>query len=158
MLQRQIKKSRWIISAILVLIASSGLASAILYNYAPGLISQTSISPTATYTGQLGVSFQGRYHYLTAVPKCRHNLFGCVASDEIVFYLETNTTVIRLIFYCGIAPDFCVRADQLPFSDGALIHVKGTLIEPSKWAIDQFEPTLNFSADLYVFYYTAISS
>jgi hypothetical protein len=80
-----------------------------------------------------------------------------VASDEVVFYLETNTTVIRLIFYCGVAPDFCVRADQLPFSDGSLIYVKGTLIEPSKWPTSQFEPTLTFSADLYIFNYTAIS-
>jgi hypothetical protein len=157
MLERLIKKSRWVTSAILVLMASLGLASAVLYSYAPGLIGQTSISPTATYTGQLGVSFQGRYHYLTAVPKCRHNLFGCVASDEVVFYLETNTTVIRLIFYCGVAPDFCVRADQLPFSDGSLIYVKGTLIEPSKWPTNQFEPTLSFNADFYVFNYTAIS-
>jgi hypothetical protein len=69
MLERLIKKSRWVTSAILVLMASLGLASAVLYSYAPGLIGQTSISPTATYTGQMGVSFQGRYHYLTAVPK-----------------------------------------------------------------------------------------
>src|SRR3972149_9859309 len=107
MLRGPIKKSRWITSAILVLMASLGLASAVLYNYAPGLIGQTSISPTATYTGQMGVSLQGRYHYLTAIPKCRHNLFPCLTPDEVVFYLETNTTVIRLIFYCGVVPDFC---------------------------------------------------
>jgi len=157
MLVRLIKKSRWITSAILVLMASLALASAVLYNYAPGLISQTSISPTTTYTGQMGVSLQGRYHYLTAVPKCRHNLFGCVASDEVVFYLETNTTIIRLIFYCGIVPDFCTRADQLPFTDGDSIHVKGTLIQPSKWPTTQFEQTISFNADLYVFHYDAIS-
>ena len=158
MLRGPIKKSRWITSAILVLMASLGLASAVLYNYAPGLIGQTSISPTATYTGQMGVSLQGRYHYLTAVPKCRHNLFGCVTSDEVVFYLETNTTIIRLILYCGPVPDFCVRADQLPFSDGAVIYVKGSLIEPSKWPTNQFEQTLSFNADLYIANYTAISS
>ena len=102
----------------------------------------------------MGGSFQGRYHYLTAVPKCRHNLFGCAAPDEVVFYLETDTTVIRLIFYCGIVIDFCVRADQLPFRDGATIYVKGTLITPSKWPTDQYEPTMHFSGDLYVFEYT----
>ena len=162
MLRGPIKKSRWITSAILVLMASLALASTVLYNYAPGLgylIGETpTISPTATYTGEMGVSFQGRYHYLTAVPKCRHNLFGCAASDEVVFYLETNTTIIRLIFYCGPVPDFCVRADQLPFIDGTLIYVKGTLTQPSKWRTSQFEQTLSFNADLYIANYTAISS
>ena len=157
MLQRQIKKSRWVTSAILVLMASLGLASAVLYSYAPGLISQTPISPTATYTGQMGVSFQGRYHYLTAVPKCRHNLIPCSTPDEVVFYLETNTTVVRLVFYCGVAPDFCTRADQLPFSNGATIYVKGTLIEPSKWPTDLFDPQLHFTKDLYVFHYAAVN-
>jgi len=160
MLRGPIKKSRWIPSAILVLMASLALASAVLYNYAPGLgylIGETpTISPTATYTGEMGVSFQGRYHYLTAVPKCRHNLFGCAASDEVVFYLETNTTVIRLIFYCEVVPDFCTPADQLPFSEGAVIYVKGTLIEPSKWPANEFEPYISFNADLYVFQHNEI--
>ena len=161
MLRGPIKKSRWITSAILVLMASLALASAVLYNYAPGLgylIGPTSISPTATYTGQMGVSFQGVYHYLTAVPKCRHNLFGCVTSDEFVFYLETNITIIRLIFYCGVVPNFCTSADQLPFSDGDLILVKGTLIEPSKWPTNLFNIELRFTADLYVFEYAAVKA
>ena len=112
---------RQVLSAGLVLIALLGLASAVLYSYLPGvgyLISPTSIPPTATYAGQMGVSLQGKYHYLTAIPNCRHNLLPCSTPDEVVFYLETNTTVIRLIFYCDPVHDFCVRADQLPFSDG----------------------------------------
>ena len=159
MLRGPIKKSRWIPSAILVLMASLALASAVLYNYAPGLgylIGPTSISPTATYTGQMGVSFQGVYHYLTAVPKCRHNWFPCVTPDEVVFYLETDTTIIRLILYCGVVSDFCTRADQLPFSEGAVIYVKGTLIEPSKWPANEFEPYISFNADLYVFQHNEI--
>src|SRR3989337_3692852 len=106
MLRGPIKKSRWITSAILILMSSLALASTVLYNYAPGLgylIGPTSISPTATYTGQMGVSFEGRYHYLTAVPKCRHNLIPCQTPDEVVFYLNsTEGAGIRLIFYCGV--------------------------------------------------------
>jgi hypothetical protein len=81
-------------------------------------------------------------------------------NDEVVFYLETSTTVIWLIFYCGIVsiPDFCARADQLPFRDGAAIYVKGILVTPSKWPTNQFDPALSFNADLYVFSYIAISA
>jgi len=158
-LRRRIS-SRQIISAALIAVAVLASASVLLYNVLPELgytIVPTSISPTATYTGQMGVSLHGTYRYVTAVPRCRQNPIPCSNPDETVFYLETNTTVVRLIFYCGVVPNYCTSPDQLPFSEGAVIFVKGTLIEPSKWPTTQFEPSKAFAADLYVFDYKTYS-
>lgn len=110
-------------------------------------------SPTATHSGYFSVSYTGVYHYVDAQPLCAQNFPPCLApTSEAVFYLTTENATIRLVFYCGL--DYCSNAQQLPFKDGAEIHVKGTLIRPSDWPTNQYQPTLRFFADLYVFNYT----
>mgnify|MGYP001119853495 CR=1 FL=1 len=150
------------VSILLVLAASIGLVSAAMTNrQLPGFenfyggIYARSQSPTVTYQGYLSMSFDGAYHYVAAEPLCRKTFPPCLAPDEVVFYLETERGTVRLIFYCGL--DYCSRATQLPFSDGAHIYVKGTFLEPSKWPAGQYEPNLQFIGDLYVFQNSTVS-
>lgn len=111
-------------------------------------------SPTATYSGYLSVSYTGIYHYEDAQPLCGQAFPPCLVPNEVVFYLATeNATTIRLVFYC--AADYCWDAHQLPFSDGARIYVQGTMLVPSRWPTSEYQPALQFIADLYVFNYTA---
>ena len=111
-------------------------------------------SPTATYSGFLSVRYTGVYHYVDAQPVCESSPL-CLVPSEIVFYLATeNATIIRLVFFCGAG--VCLSAEQLPFSDGMKINVQGTLIVPSSWQSSEYQPTLRFIADLYVFNYTTV--
>jgi hypothetical protein len=109
-------------------------------------------SPTATYSGYFSINYVGVYHYVQAVPVCRNAFPPCLSSDEALFYLNAKNGMIRLIFYCGgPVKYYCDSPSQLPFSDGACLHVKGTFLEPSKWPSDQYSPLMHFEGDLYVF-------
>lgn len=109
-------------------------------------------SPTATYQGYFSVNYVGIYHYIQAMPVCRTAFPGCLASSKAVFYMNAKNGTIQLIFYCGSKVKYyCDSPSQLPFSDGTCLHVKGTLLQPSKWPSDQFSPSIYFSGDLYVF-------
>ncbi len=109
-------------------------------------------SPTATYQGYLSINYLGIYHHVQAVPNCRSGFLPCATPDEALFFMNAKNGTIRLIFYCGSAVKYyCDIHSQLPFGDGACLHVKGTLIEPSKWPSRQYAPSMHFSGDLYVF-------
>ena len=110
-------------------------------------------SPTATHTGYVGVGYTGVYHYVTAQPVCAQTFPPCLVGNEVVWYLSTPNATIRLIFYCAVG--YCWNAQQLPFKDGDEIHVRGTLLCPSDWPTDKYQPTLRFFGDLYVFNYTS---
>jgi len=107
-------------------------------------------SPTLTQTGYLSVGYTGIYHYVDAQPLCAQSFSPClVPSSEVVFYLTTENATIQLIFYC--AAGYCYSAQQIPFKDGDRIYVKGTLLQPSDWPTNRYQPTLRFFGDLYVF-------
>jgi hypothetical protein len=109
-------------------------------------------SPTITHTGYFAVGYTGVYHYVDAQPFCAQSFPPClVPSSEVVFYLTTENATIQLVFYCGA--DYCYSAQQLPFKDGDRIYVKGTLLRPSEWPTNEYQPTLRFFGDLYVFNY-----
>ena len=144
--------ARILVSLILLTTTALGLVSAALY--AGSIFTTVSFhSPTATYTGSLSIGYTGVYPYLTAEPLCSHSLPPCGTPSELVWYLTTGNDTIRLIFFCG--PDTCSRAQQLPFHDGDRIYVKGTLLQPSNGPTIEYQPTLQFTADLYVFKYAA---
>lgn len=148
-----IRKSsvRSLVSLILVMTAALGLVSVVLNAENTSTVSFH--SPTATHTGYFSVSYTGVYHYVTAEPLCSMSFPPCWVPSEVVFYLTTENETVRLVFYCGL--DYCYSAQQLPFHDGDRIYVKGTLIQPSDWPTNKYQPTLQFIADLYVFKYTS---
>ncbi len=146
---RQKLSARSLVSLILAITAALGLVSAVL-NGTPTVPFH---SPTATHTGYFSVSYTGVYHYAIAQPLCSQNFPPCWAPGEVVWYLTTENATIRLIFYCGL--DYCSSAQQLPFHDEAKIYVKGTLLQPSEWPTSEYQPTLQFIGDLYVFKYAA---
>ena len=149
--RKRLKFSRYSISILLILVASIGLFSAITIH--SGIFYHTT-SPTMTYSGYLGISYNGTYHYVVAKPLCNKSFPPCFQKDEVVFYLDKGGEAIRLIFYCGTAvQDYCRSADEVHLVDGTCVHVKGTLLIPSSWPTNQFEPTLQFNGDLYVFQY-----
>ena len=141
--------ARSLVSLILAITAALGLVSAVL-NGTPTVPFHT---PTATHTGYFSVSYTGVYHYVTAQPLCSKNFPPCWIPSEVVWYLTTENATIRLVFYCGL--DYCTSPEQLPFRNGARIYVKGTLIEPSDWPTKNYQPTLQFGGDLYVFKFAA---
>ena len=109
-------------------------------------------SPTVTYSGYFSINYVGFYHYVQAEPVCRTAFPPCLASGEALFYMNAKNGTVQLVFYCGsIVKYYCESPTQLPFGDGACLHVKGTLIEPSKWPSNQFTPSMHFNGDLYVF-------
>jgi len=85
-----------------------------------------------------------------AQPLCAQTFPPCFGS-EVVFYLTTENATIQLVFYCGAG--YCYSAQQLPFHDGDRIYVKGTLLLPSDWPTNKYQPALRFFGDLYVFNY-----
>ncbi|MGD0175551.1 MAG: hypothetical protein ABSC50_01855 [Candidatus Bathyarchaeia archaeon] len=141
---------RSLVSLILLITAGLGAVSAVLN---AGNTPTAFHSPTATYTGYFSASYTGVYHYVEAQPLCSKNFPPCWVPSEVVFYLTTENTTVRLVFYCGL--DYCSSAQQLPFHDGDRIYVKGTLIQPSEWPTSKYQPTLQFNSDLYVFKYAA---
>jgi hypothetical protein len=140
-----------IVSGVLVISAILGLVS--------GVIIGTSVptvpfhSPTATHTGYFSISYTGVYHYVVARPLCDYNTPPCGLPGEVVWFLTTVNATIRLIFYCG--NDFCSGPEQLPFREGEIVYVKGTLLTPSEWPTNQYRPALEFLGDLYVFKYSS---
>jgi hypothetical protein len=109
-------------------------------------------SPTATYSGYFSIEYVGVYHYVQAMPVCRAAFPPCIATSEFLFYMNAKNGTIRLVFYCGhVAKYYCESPSQLQFSNGTCLHVKGTLLRPSKWPSDQYSPTMSFDGDLYVF-------
>ena len=114
-------------------------------------------SPTATHTEYLSVGYTGVYHYVDAQPLCAETFPPCFVGSEDVFYLTTGNGTIQLVFYCGVGLpqmlSYCYTAQQLPFHDGDRIYVKGTLLQPSEWPTNEYQPTLRFFGDLYVFNY-----
>ena len=143
-----------IVSILLVVAASMGLVSAAITTFNVG---QHSISPTITYSGYLNTSYYGIYHYVLAEPLCSKAFPPCFQQGEVVFYLDTSHESIRLIFYCGVVYYYCSSAADVPLQEGSCINVKGTLLIPSKWPTNQFDPPLQFSGDLYVFHYSTVS-
>jgi hypothetical protein len=138
-------------SVALAIVAILSLFSAMAANNNPTVSFR---SPTATHSGYLAVNYTGVYHYVEAQPLCAQSFPPClVPSSEVVFYLTTENATIRLVFYCGIG--YCYSAQQLPFKEGDKIRVEGTLLQPSDWPTNKYQPTLRFFADLYVFNYTA---
>jgi len=140
---------------LLVLGASLGIVSIAFFGgFIPGFEygDVYTHSPTATYQGYFSVDYVGIYHSAQEIPVC-HTVFpGCPVSSEVVFYLNAKNGTIQLIFYCGSKVKYyCDSPSQLPFGDGTCLHVKGTLLQPSKWPSDQFSPRIHFSGDLYVF-------
>ena len=142
---------RTLVSLILLITAVLGVVSAVLNAGNTSTISFH--SPTATHTGYFSVSYTGVYHYVEAQPLCSKNFPPCWVPSEVVWYLTTENETVRLIFYCGVG--YCYGAQELPFHDGDRIHVEGTLIQPSDWATSEYQPALQFIADLYVFKYAA---
>jgi hypothetical protein len=141
-------------TVLLVLAASIGIFSAALFGgIIPGFMygGVYTHSPTTTYSGYFSINYVGVYHSAQATPVCRTAFPPCLAPDEVVFFLNAKNGTIRLIFYCGVVKYYCESPSQLSFSDGACLHVRGTLIEPSKWPGDQFYPQMHFDGDLYVF-------
>jgi hypothetical protein len=142
---------------LLVLVASAGIVSAaLLGGFVPGLrygLNTHAQSPTTTYSGYFSINYVGVYHYVYAIPVCRTAFPPCLASGEVLFFMNAKNGTIRLVFYCGssLAPYYCESPSDLPFNDGTCLHVRGTLIEPSKWPSDQFSPTMNLDGELYVF-------
>jgi hypothetical protein len=140
---------------LLVLVASAGIVSAaLLGGLVPGFrYGVHTQSPTATYSGYFSINYVGIYHYVHATPVCRTAFPPCLTHDEALFFINSKNGTIRLVFYCGIsaAPYYCESPSELSFSDGTCLHVRGTLIEPSKWPSDQFYPTMHFDGELYVF-------
>ena len=111
-------------------------------------------NPTATFNGYLSVSLAGVYHYVDTQPLCGEVFPPCIVTNQPVFYLTTkNGTDIQLVFYCG--DHYCDLAQQIHLSEGGKISVDGTLMVPSRWPTSEYQPTLYFIADLYVFNYTA---
>ena len=153
---RSKKRKSWlgIYSILLVLTASMGMTSAFMAYSGRG---KDFTSPTITYSGYLGISYNGTYHYVSAEPLCNKAFPPCFQKGEVVFYLDTDHETIRLVLYCGKVADFCRRAEEVPLRDESCIFVKGTLLIPSKWPTSQFEPSLQFDGDLYVFQYSTIS-
>jgi hypothetical protein len=83
---------------------------------------------------------------------------GGEPQNETVFYLQTDNSLIQLIFTCQVLapngvyyPEYCTSTSQLNFTEGERIQVRGTLIEPSMWRPGLSTPKLVFEADLYVF-------
>ena len=147
--------SRYFISILLILAASVTILSALT---AKGGLLYHSISPTITYSGYLGTSYNGTYRYVVAKALCDKSFPTCFQEDEVVFYLDTGREVIRLIFYCGTDySEYCRSVGEVPLRDGTCVLVKGTLLIPSKWPTDQFTPSLQFAGDLYVFQYSTFS-
>jgi len=108
-------------------------------------------SPTATYSGNLLINYVGVYHYVEAVPVCRTGFPPCLSPDQALFYLTAKNGTVQLVLYCGsVVKYYCESPSQLPFKDGACLHVRGTLLEPSKWPSDQYAPSIHFQGDLYV--------
>jgi hypothetical protein len=142
-------------TVLLVLATSIGIFSTALFGgIIPGFRygGVYTHSPTATYSGYFSINYVGVYHYVQATPICRTAFPPCLAPDEVVFFLNAKNGTIRLVFYCGgIVKDYCESPSQLSVSDGACLHVKGTLIVPSKWPSSQFSPRMQFDGDLYVF-------
>jgi hypothetical protein len=139
---------------LLVLAASAGIVSAAIFGgFVPGFrYGARTQSPTMTYLGYLSVNYVGVYHYVQVTPVCRTAFLPCPANDEALFFLNAQNGTIRLIFYCGSGvPYYCESPSELSFSEGACLHVKGTLIQPSKWPTGQFSPSMRFDGDLYVF-------
>lgn len=148
------KFSRYSISILIVLAGTIGLLSATtIYG---GIFYHTT-SPTMTYSGYLGAAYYGIYHHVWSVPLCHKGSPPCNREEELVFYLDTGSERIRLIFYCGVVAYYCDNPDDVPLPEGSCILAKGTLLTPSKWPTNQFEPSLQFSGDLYVFQYSAAS-
>jgi hypothetical protein len=157
------KRRPWlsIISILLVVAASTGLVSAAMSTgqfpgferFFGGVYWST---PTKTYEGYMNTSYSGTYHYVDAQPTCRNSSPPCLLeADEVVFYITTNNGNVRLIFYCGTRVTYyCSGPNDLPFREGDCIFVKGTLLVPSDWPTERFNPTLQFVGDLYVFKYS----
>ena len=140
---------RIIASTLLLLACASGFSSA---TAPPQEVSWSWHSPTKTYQGFLSIVYYGIYQVVTTTPVCRANFPPCLDSDQVVFYLiSDNGLRVRLIFYCG--PDICRQSKDVPLDAGARVYAKGTLIEPSQWQSQLFEPLLYFVGDLYVFQY-----
>ena len=152
----RLKFSRYSISVLLILAASIGLLSA-MTTHGGIFYHTTSTSPTKTYSGYFGVTYYGIYHHVWGVPSCNKVFPPCFQAEEIVFYLVTSSERIRLIFYCGAVPYYCSSPDDVPLSEGSCIFAKGTLLVPSKWPTNQFEPSLQFGGDLFVFQYSTVS-
>jgi hypothetical protein len=138
---------------LLVLAASIGIVSAALLG---GFIPRSRYGvhtqpPSVTYSGYFSINYVGVYHHVNAVPVCRTAFPPCLTKDEPLFFMNAKNGTIRLMFYCGVIPYYCESPTQLSFSDGTCLHVKGTLIEPSKWPTNQFSPSMHFNGDLYVF-------
>jgi hypothetical protein len=147
-------RSLTVATILLVLAGSAGIVSAALYvGLVPGFRYGAYVhSPTATYSGYFSVNYVGLYHYVHAVPVCRTAFLPCPANDEALFFLNAQNGTVRLVFYCGrIVKYYCESSSELSFSDGACLHVKGTLIQPSRWPDGQFSPSMHFIGDLYVF-------
>jgi hypothetical protein len=140
---------RSLVSLILMITAILGVVSVGLNTGNTSTISFH--SPTATHTGYFSASYTGVYHYVEAQPLCSKNFPPCWVPSEVVFYLTTENETVRLIFYCSAG--FCYSAQQLPFHEGDRIYVKGTLLQPSDWPTNKYQPTLEFVGDLYVFKY-----
>jgi hypothetical protein len=142
-------------TVLLVLAASAGIVSAaLLGGLVPGFrYGMRTQSPTATYSGYFSINYVGIYHYVHAVPVCRRAFPPCLANGEVLFFMNAKNGTIRLVFYCGstLAPYYCESPSDLSFNDGTCLHVRGTLIEPSKWPSSQFSPSMSFDGDLYVF-------
>jgi hypothetical protein len=142
---------------LLVIAASAGIVSATLFaGFVPGFRYGAQVhvqSPTATYSGYFSINYVGIYHYAHAIPVCRTAFPPCLSSGEVLFFMNAKNGTIRLVFYCGssLAPYYCESPSDLSFNDGACLHVRGTLIQPSKWPSDQFSPTMRFDGELYVF-------
>jgi hypothetical protein len=144
---RRVPWARSLVSLLLMTTAVLALLFAVL-NANPNVPFHT---PTATHTGYFSVSYTGVYHYVETEPLCSKNFPPCWVPNEVVFYLTTENETVRLIFYCSVG--FCYSAQELPFHDGDRIFVKGTLIQPSDWPSNKYQPTLEFVGDLYVFKY-----
>jgi hypothetical protein len=138
-------------TVLLVLAASFGIFSAAQFGgIIPGFMygGVYTQSPTTTYSGYFSINYVGVYHNFQAMPVCRTAFPPCFAPGEVVFFLKANNGTIRLIFYCGgVVKYFCESPSQLSVSDGACLHVKGTLIEPSEWSSSRFDLSMHFDGD-----------
>jgi hypothetical protein len=165
------KKSRILSpSTVFIVLASAAglMGAAITAGIVPGFVigGVHSQSPTVTYQGSVAVNFVGVYHAIQAQPICNSAFPPCFAANETVFFLSTRNSTIRLVFYCGKTMeglttltgwvDLCSDTSQLQFGDGACLHVKGTLLEPSSWPNKQYLPSMRFDGDLFVFSYNQV--
>jgi hypothetical protein len=160
------------VAALLILVSPISVVSAYLIETSPYTNSwcgwSTALGGVRTAVRCLLYTqgYEGTVNFVAAGIFQRITTQNRTGGSEIVFTLRTNEDrLLRLLFYCrdGILVTTADRqrggvevvsgysfCENVPLEDGLYISVRGTLITPSQWRIDESRPILVFTGDLYV--------